>query len=118
MAIDRISKSAPPPPETYGPSPTRGSAAPFEASRTGAAATQSASATPVHTPLERLRVGQVDLDGYLDLKVDEATSHLSSLPPVELGAIRQALRDRLAADPTLVDLVQMATGKIPESSDD
>jgi hypothetical protein len=71
-----------------------------------------------HVALERFRSGQVDVQGYLDLKVDEATAHLSSLPRVELDAIRTALRDRLATDPALVDLVRAATGKVPEPSDD
>jgi uncharacterized protein (DUF2342 family) len=66
--------------------------------------------------LERLRAGEVDVDGYLDLKVDEATAHLATLPPGELHALRSALRDRLATDPALVDLVRTATGGVPQPS--
>lgn len=65
--------------------------------------------------LDLLRAGQIDVGRYLDLKVDEATAHLSALPRAELEAIRGALRDRLAVDPTLVELVRAAaaadTGK-------
>ena len=49
---------------------------------------------------------QIDMGQYLDLKVDEATAHLAGLPRAELEAIRGALRDRLATDPALVELVQ------------
>jgi hypothetical protein len=66
------------------------------------------------TALERYRAGEVDLEGYLDLKVDEATSHLGVLPPQHLEAIRNALRERIAGDATLVELVRIATGQAPE----
>jgi hypothetical protein len=60
-----------------------------------------------------LRTGGVGLDRYLDLKVDEATAHLGPLPPSQLEMIRSALRERIASDPTLVDLVRAATGAVP-----
>jgi hypothetical protein len=59
--------------------------------------------------LERLRAGEIDLDRYLDLKVEEATTHLRALQPHEIAAIRRALRSRLATDPTLVELVREVT---------
>lgn len=68
--------------------------------------------------LERLRAGQVDLNGYLDLKVDEATAALSGLPKAELDTIRHALRTQLATDPTLADLVTKATGAVPSTSEE
>jgi hypothetical protein len=73
-----------------------------------AAPIQEASAVPsaASSLFERLRSGAIDLNGYLDAKVDEATEHLHGLSAPELQAIRSALRDRLAHDPTLVDLVQ------------
>jgi hypothetical protein len=61
-------------------------------------------------PLEQLHSGAIDLDRYLDIKVDEATSHLSGMAPARLEAVRAALRDRLLLDPTLVDLVRKAAG--------
>jgi hypothetical protein len=122
MAIDRIGKNAPPTPspETNGPSGSRDATRAFASLETSraAAARPPASVEAAHVALERFRSGQVDVQGYLDLKVDEATAHLSSLPRVELDAIRTALRDRLATDPALVDLVRAATGKVPEPSDD
>jgi hypothetical protein len=61
------------------------------------------------TPLERLRAGEIDRDGYLDLKVDDATAHLSGLHPEELDAVKTVLRGQLASDPALVELVRQAT---------
>lgn len=121
MAIDRIGKSTPPPPEPSGPSHAREAARPFQPSPASAATPPPAAAEATLAalePLERLRSGQVDLHGYLNIKVDEATAHLSALPPVELDAIRASLRDRLATDPALVDLVRTATGEVPPPSDD
>jgi hypothetical protein len=121
MAIDRIGKSPPPPPEPSGPSRPREAARPFQPSPASAAAPPPAVASATVAalePLERLRNGQVDLHGYLNLKVDEATAHLSALPRVELDAIRASLRDRLATDPALIELVRTATGEVPPPSDD
>jgi hypothetical protein len=125
MSIDRIGKSAPPAPspETSGPSRPEGATGSFGAFAPSRppAVHPSPSVEPADLPLqalERLRRGQVDLHGYIDLKVDEATAHLSALPRVELDAIRASLRDRLATDPALVDLVRTATGKVPPPPDD
>jgi hypothetical protein len=79
------------------------------ATRVGAAAPSEA--------LGALRSGAIDLDGYLDRKVDEATAHLGPLPPADLVRLRAALRERLATDPTLVDLVKSATGSLPRVPD-
>jgi hypothetical protein len=70
---------------------------------------------PSASPLERLRRGEVDLDGYLDLKVHEATAHayLKGLRPAELEGIRSALRDHVTQDPALADIVRRATGEVP-----
>ncbi len=115
MAIDRIGSKAPPGPP-LAPSGVRRaaeSARPFEVSPSaGSEATpaRAAGTAPAHTALERLRSGEVDVHGYVDLKVEEATAHLAGLPPAELAAIRGSLRERMASDPTLVDLVRTATG--------
>ena len=110
MAIDRIGKGgAPAPaPELGGSSASRPAGRAFE----GASPSVAAPAAPAasSSALERLRSGDIDIDGYLNLKTQEATAHLASLPPVQLEAIRSALRDRLASDPALVDLVRTATG--------
>jgi hypothetical protein len=76
-------------------------------------------ATPAASgALERFRAGELDLHGYVDAKVREATDHLSALPPVELENIRSALRERLSGDPTLIDLLHTATGETLPPDDD
>ena len=64
-------------------------------------------------PLARLRAGEIDLDRYLDLKVDEATAHLKGLRAHEMSGLRSLLRAQLVSDPSMVNLVQQATGHTP-----
>ena len=66
------------------------------------------------SPLDRFRAGEIDLRGYLDLKVEEATAHLRDLPAAEMDDIKRTLREKLATDPELVSLVRQATGRVPE----
>ncbi|WP_394833608.1 hypothetical protein LVJ94_44585 [Pendulispora rubella] len=77
----------------------------------GAGAVEGAAASP----LEKLRAGQIDLNGYLDLKLDQATAHLQGLAPAHLDAIKKALREQLTTDPMLADLVKRASGQAPAS---
>ena len=124
MGIDRIGKGGAPPPagpasskgagpsdRVRGPEPSR----PFEIrpERAGEAAKAAEIGATGSSPLERLRTGQIDLNGYLDLKVDQATAHLHGLSPAELGAVKTMLRDQIAQDPSLTDLVKQATGRAP-----
>jgi hypothetical protein len=122
MSIDRIGKGGPPaapPPEKTGGSRVTGGGPAFEvnAPRPPAPA-QAAAIEPPRTALDRWRAGEIDLNAYLDLKVDEATAHLAALPPAELEAIQGALRERIANDPMLVELVRTATGRAPDPSGD
>jgi hypothetical protein len=119
MGIDQIGKKGPPvqpPADPIG----RGSVGETERSFEPPVTPTSTSATQVNaletprTALDRLRAGEVDANGYVDLKVQEATAHLGTLPERQLQAIRDVLRDRMASDPTLVDLVGKATGHTPE----
>ena len=128
MGIDRIGKPGPPasPPPKGPPNEVRGPSRPseperaFEVSRSAQATRAASPVAEVQPPpgalaaLDRLRAGEIDANGYVDQKVTEATAHLGSLGPAELEAIRGALRDRIRTDPTLVDLVQAATGRPPE----
>jgi hypothetical protein len=130
MAIDRIGKGGalPPAPEgtggAAGASPTATTfkvdrAAPGD--RTGASAASGAGhvdAANAATPLARLRAGEVDVHGYVDLKVDEATSKLGGLSTEELADIKSVLRDQMRSDPGLTDLVRTATGKTPSPPED
>jgi hypothetical protein len=116
MGIDGIGKKGPPaqpPAEKIGGGRTVETGRPFEVTASRSAPLAPATEPP-RTALERLRAGEVDVSGYLDLKVSEATAHLAVMPTPELEAIRSALRDRMASDPTLVELARTATGRIPE----
>lgn len=130
MAIDRIGKGAglPPTPDTSAPQGT-GSAAPtgatFKIDRpepaAGAAHAEQAAgvdAAREATPLDRFRAGEVDVHGYIDLKVDEATSPLKGLSAAELDDIKSVLRDQMKSDPGLAELVRSATGAMPKPPED
>jgi hypothetical protein len=116
MAIDRIGKSGGVPPaaapEVGGAAKKEGPTATFDVKRPGK--TERSEEVGRASPLEELKAGKIDLDGYLDKKVEAATAHLKGVGEVELSAIRKALRDQLATDPLLSDLVKRATGKAPE----
>ncbi len=79
-----------------------------------ASAAEAPSAVEVRSPLERLRAGEIDMRGYIDARVDHATSALKGLPASQLETIRKALREQLATDPALGDLVRRATGRTAE----
>lgn len=126
MGIDGIGKKGPPtPPPRQG---VGGASRPQEAGRAFQVsepaaeppAAGRAEAVPApRTALERLRAGEIDASGYVNQKVEEATVHLQKLPAAELDALRHSLRERLNADPALVDLVRMATGgPAPPTRDD
>ena len=126
MGIDGIGKKgppgAPPGPATPGASRTEKAGKPFEVGGTEkrGAAERAAEVKPTAgpTPLERLRAGEIDVKGYVDAKVQEATAHLGPMPPEKLEQIRAALRDRIGSDPLLVELVRKATGQAPPPVDD
>lgn len=127
MGIDSIGKKGPPapPPPTgkgvEGASRAGGAGRPFEVSAAAPGVESAAKAGAVEAPrtaLERLRAGEIDVNGYVDIKVHEATTHLAALPPAELERVRSSLRDRMASDPMLVDLVRTATGAVPQPSAD
>jgi hypothetical protein len=120
MSIESIGKKGPPPlpsGDVQGSAPSREAASPF-AIPAAVPAPRAASADAPRAALERLRAGEIDLHGYVDVKVHEATAHLAALPPAELEQIRSALRDRLAGDPGLVELVRKATGAVPQPQSD
>ncbi len=72
--------------------------------------TTEASEIEATSPLDRLRAGEVDVGGYLDLRVEAATSHLvGHIDDAKLDFIRSSLRAQLEQDPGLVQLVQKAT---------
>jgi hypothetical protein len=93
--------------------PARG-AAPGAAQGTDATAGGARAAEG--TLLEQLRRGDIDLDHYLDVQVNAAMSHIGSgLPAAQLDFIRETLREQIASDPVLVELVRRATGATPKA---
>lgn len=118
MAIDRIGKggNVPPTPDTQGTGKADATQRaerftlekPQDAQKAG-----SVDATKGASPLARLRAGEIDVNGYVDLKVEAATQKLQGLNKAELDTIKKALREQIASDPSLVDLVRTATGKVP-----
>lgn len=116
--IDRIGKGGAPPPAAgpTGPTQTEKTGKTFDVHKSEQArppeATEQISSVATN-PLDQLKAGKIDFDGYLDLKVNEATSHLEGLAPAQIDSIRSMLRERMATDPELVDLVKQATGRAP-----
>jgi hypothetical protein len=115
MAIDRIGKGGPPAevPKAEAGKPAGAAERTFEVRAEKAQAAGAASSA-----LEQLRAGKLDVEGYLQMKLDEATAHLQGLLPADLETIRHALRQRLASDPALADLAKQASGQAPPASPD
>lgn len=68
--------------------------------------------------LERVQRGEVHLDAYLDVRVNDAVGHLQGkLSPEQLEFVKEELREQLRSDPVLIDLVRGATGQSPEPHD-
>ena len=66
------------------------------------------------TLLDRLKRGEIDVERYLDAQVDAAVAHVQGpLGEAQLAFIKDALREQIASDPVLVELVRRATGSIP-----
>lgn len=68
--------------------------------------------------LERVQRGEVQLDAYLDVRVNDAVGHLEGkLSAEQLEFVREELREQLRNDPVLIELVRRATGQTPEARD-
>jgi hypothetical protein len=119
MGIDRIGKGAPPAvPETQGAGET-GSVGETFSVEAGAKTTEAAPTESVRgRALARLQAGEIGVDGYVSEKAEEATADLAGLSPAELDDIKKLLRDQMATDPGLRDLVQAATGQTPKIPND
>lgn len=120
MGIDRIGKGSGAPPAAGGaggtgaPTRTQETGKTFSVDKTeGATGVQATEAVHAPSPLAELKAGRLSLDGYLDAKVHEATAHLEGMPPAKLETLKSMLRERLASDPTLTELVTQATGQAP-----
>lgn len=68
--------------------------------------------------LEQVQRGEVQLDAYLDVRVNDAVGHLEGkLSPEQLEFVKEELREQLRSDPVLIELVRRATGQSPEAQD-
>ncbi|MGC4091720.1 MAG: hypothetical protein QM756_28320 [Polyangiaceae bacterium] len=68
-------------------------------------------------PLARLTRGEINVEQYLDARVEEAVAPIASKVPAEaLDFIRSSLRTELESDPVLVELVRRATSGAPPAS--
>jgi len=117
MGIDGIGSKGPPavpPPQVGAQGPVRAPEAgrTFEVPRSAPPAETAPTEAP-RGALERLRAGELDANGYVDAKVQEATAHLGVLPPARLEEIRAAMRDRMTSDPALAELLRTAAGHVP-----
>lgn len=80
------------------------------------ASAPAAGGGKVSAALASLQRGELSLDQYLDGRVSDATSHLvGKLSPDQLEFVKQSLRDQMATDPVLIELVQRTTGSVPSS---
>jgi hypothetical protein len=87
------------------------------ASDQSAAAASNRSAALPSEELQRLGRGEITLDEYLRLRVEQGVAHLRALlPEADLDIIRETLRAQLVTDPRLAALVRQATGQDPQSS--
>jgi hypothetical protein len=74
----------------------------------------AAAPSRISAALSSLQRGELSLDQYLDSRVGEATGHLiGKISPDQLEFVKQSLREQLATDPVLVELVQRTTGSAP-----
>ena len=113
MGIDGIGK--PPGAAIGGPAGLQGSEAPRASEpfvlEHGAATAAGSRISAARSSLQR---GELSLDQYLDGRVSEATQHLSGTnSPEQLEFVKQSLREQMATDPVLVELVQRTTGLRP-----
>jgi hypothetical protein len=117
MGVDGIGRGGSRPIGSAGPGEPGGIASGSADPARGAAARTNAESVSGSTALERLERGEIDLDGYLDARVDNAIQHLEGrLPASQVDFIRQSLREELASDPVLVELVRRTTGALPTPS--
>lgn len=66
--------------------------------------------------MQRLQRGEITLDQYLEERVDQAVAHVrSALSGEQMQILKETIREALAEDPVLVELVRRATGLTPVS---
>jgi len=107
MSIDRIG-GPPRPPGAVGPSQDAQPATGAEAFRVDSA--NPTAPTEDASLLGRLERGEISVDDYMTGRVEEAVAPLAAkLDPHALEFVKETLRDQLASDPVLIELVRRAT---------
>jgi len=107
MGIDGIHKPGGTPPNLE-PGGTPGADREFKANLE--TAPTPAAPAAASSALQRLDAGDISVDEYLDLQVNEAVAHLAGkLPSNQLEFVRESLREQLTEDPVLVELVRRTT---------
>lgn len=108
MGIDGIHKPGGTPPNLE-TGATPGADRDFKGNLETTPSSPAAPATP-SSALQRLDAGDISVDEYLDLQVNEAVAHLDGkLPTNQLEFVRESLREQLTEDPVLVELVRRTT---------
>jgi hypothetical protein len=80
----------------------------FSVGSKAAASPAAASGSDAFQALER---GEIDVEQYLDARVEGAVAPLlSKLSPDQLDFVRAELRTALETDPVLVELIRKTTG--------
>jgi hypothetical protein len=111
MAIDGIGQGGGAP--KVGGSPSSVSGPQTEKFELAADGVEGSAGTELLAQVQR---GEVSLDAYLDVRVDDAVSHLEgTLAPEQLEFVKQELREQLESDPVLIELVRRTTGRSPET---
>jgi hypothetical protein len=109
MSIDGIGKRGGVPPGAPAPGSATAPGPVELGQKTAPSATPaSAASADAFAALER---GEINVDQYLDAKVESAVAPLlSRLSPDQLEFVRGELRAALETDPVLVELVRKSTG--------
>jgi hypothetical protein len=111
MAIDGIGK----PPGIGGPTGPTGSTPTGQVARGREAfkveKVGSASDVQSTDALARLERGEIDVNQYLDARVEQAVEHLrGKLSAEQIEFVQSSLREQLQSDPVLLELVRRSTG--------
>ena len=117
MSIDGIGRP-PRPPSGVGPvegtHPVAGADKTFQLER--GAPVQGASLS--NGPFARLERGEISLDQYLDVRVEDAVApFVSYLAPEQVEFMKSSLRVELESDPVLVELLKRVASAVPASTE-
>lgn len=63
--------------------------------------------------IDQLERGEIDVERYLQVRVDQSVAHLESvLTPEQLDLVKQRLHEQMRTDPVLIELTRRATGGV------